>query len=228
MKHLRGQIHGKYRTNSASAPIPTRSNHKTLTEPAIPGCLLRFCRAAETHLVYPKTRQSASFCYTWVIFSAFFVDNKFCLTYDFLKHFAASGESDSPLPVILWFFLMATVQKNLYVSEAGGTSEPMPATAAARPDQDVPSPENLLQEYKELRERFQRTTNALGSAAHDLKTPLTILNGYVELLQSEKLGPLSDRQQRDDARNEGQRTNGCNSSSRIFSPSARSRPGDCA
>ena len=71
----------------------------------------------------------------------------------------------------------------------------MPATAAARPDQDVPSPENLLQEYKELRERFQRTTNALGSAAHDLKTPLSILNGYVELLQSEKLGPLSERQQ---------------------------------
>jgi signal transduction histidine kinase len=45
-----------------------------------------------------------------------------------------------------------------------------------------------------LRERFQRTTNALASAAHDLKTPLSILNGYVELLQSEKLGPLSDRQ----------------------------------
>jgi signal transduction histidine kinase len=52
----------------------------------------------------------------------------------------------------------------------------------------------LLQEYKELRERFQRTTNALGSAAHDLKTPLSILNGYVDLLQSEKLGPISDRQ----------------------------------
>jgi len=65
---------------------------------------------------------------------------------------------------------------------------------AARPDGDVPSPENLLNEYKELRERFQRTTNALASAAHDLKTPLSILNGYVELLHSEKLGPISDRQ----------------------------------
>ena len=65
---------------------------------------------------------------------------------------------------------------------------------AIRPDADLPSPENLLQEYKQLRERFQRTTNALGSAAHDLKTPLSILNGYVELLRSEKLGPLSDRQ----------------------------------
>ena len=59
---------------------------------------------------------------------------------------------------------------------------------------DVPSPENLLQDYKDLRERFERTTNALASAAHDLKTPLSILNGYVELLHSEKLGPLSARQ----------------------------------
>jgi signal transduction histidine kinase len=59
---------------------------------------------------------------------------------------------------------------------------------------DVPSPENLLQEYNELRQRFQRTTNALASAAHDLKTPLAILNGYVELLHSEKLGALTDRQ----------------------------------
>ena len=45
-----------------------------------------------------------------------------------------------------------------------------------------------------MQQRFQRTTNALGSAAHDLKTPLAILNGYVELLQSGKLGPLNSRQ----------------------------------
>ena len=70
----------------------------------------------------------------------------------------------------------------------------MPAAPAMRPDGDVPAPENLLQEYKELRDRFQRTTNALASAAHDLKTPLSILNGYVDLLHSEKLGPLSERQ----------------------------------
>src|SRR5580692_364297 len=101
---------------------------------------------------------------------------------------------------------MTTAQKNTWLSNAGGTSEPMPA-AAARPDGDVPSPENLLQEYKELRERYQRTTNALASAAHDLKTPLAILNGYVELLQSEKLGPLSERQQEvlQDMRSSGKR-----------------------
>ena len=34
----------------------------------------------------------------------------------------------------------------------------------------------------------------MASAAHDLKTPLSILNGYIELLQSQKLGPLNERQ----------------------------------
>ena len=89
---------------------------------------------------------------------------------------------------------MATAQKNTCAPNTPGAA----STPAAPPNsalaEDVPSPENLLQEYTELRERFQRTTNALASAAHDLKTPLSILNGYVELLQSEKLGPVSDRQ----------------------------------
>src|SRR5271170_3306726 len=89
---------------------------------------------------------------------------------------------------------MATVQKNTCVPDAGELPETMPSAALTRPDGDVPSPENLLPEYKELRERFQRTTNALASASHDLKTPLSILNGYVELLQNEKLGSLNDRQ----------------------------------
>jgi signal transduction histidine kinase len=89
---------------------------------------------------------------------------------------------------------MAAIEKNTCVSDTGGPSELMRAAAAARPDGDVPSPEDLLREYKELRDRFERTTNALASAAHDLKTPLSILNGYVDLLHSEKLGPLSERQ----------------------------------
>src|ERR1700726_4168133 len=89
---------------------------------------------------------------------------------------------------------MASAHKDAFVSDAGGTSDSMPAAAVVRPDGDLPSPENLLQEYKDLRERAQRTTNALASAAHDLKTPLSILIGYVEVLHSEKLGPLNDRQ----------------------------------
>jgi len=64
-----------------------------------------------------------------------------------------------------------------------------------------------LQEYSQLRERYLRTTSALASAAHDLKTPLAILNGYVELLQSEKLGELNERQREvlRDMRSNGQR-----------------------
>ncbi|HET6179190.1 MAG TPA: HAMP domain-containing sensor histidine kinase [Candidatus Sulfotelmatobacter sp.] len=89
---------------------------------------------------------------------------------------------------------MATAHKNTCVPVAGEVPVPEPAPAVARSDEDAPRPENLLQEYNDLRERFHRTTNALGSAAHDLKTPLSILNGYVELLQSQKLGPMNDRQ----------------------------------
>src|SRR5271170_642842 len=67
--------------------------------------------------------------------------------------------------------------------------------------------EDLLQQFNQLQERFLRTTNALASAAHDLKTPLAILNGYVELLQSEKLGGLNERQREilADMRTSGQR-----------------------
>lgn len=58
----------------------------------------------------------------------------------------------------------------------------------------VTSQQELLQAYMQLQERYHRCTEALASAAHDLKTPLAILSGYIELLQNEKLGPLSERQ----------------------------------
>jgi signal transduction histidine kinase len=56
------------------------------------------------------------------------------------------------------------------------------------------SADEVARELEQLRDRFRKTTNALASAAHDLKTPLAILNGYIELLQSQKLGPLNERQ----------------------------------
>jgi len=58
---------------------------------------------------------------------------------------------------------------------------------------DAPSKE-LIRELEQLRDRYRKTTNALASAAHDLKTPLAIMNGYIELLQSQKLGSLNQRQ----------------------------------
>jgi len=89
---------------------------------------------------------------------------------------------------------MAIGHKNVLASGANGVSSADSAPKTAPAAEDIPSPELLRQEYNELRERHQRTTNALASAAHDLKTPLSILNGYVELLQSEKLGPVSEKQ----------------------------------
>ncbi len=69
----------------------------------------------------------------------------------------------------------------------------LPSTAAGRAYAPS-SADDLAGELEQLRDRFRKTTNALASAAHDLKTPLAILNGYIELFQSQKLGPLNDRQ----------------------------------
>ncbi len=86
---------------------------------------------------------------------------------------------------------MTSAHKNAYVPDAGVAAQ----TPAPDPLGEASAqPEELLRQYNELQERFQRTTNALASATHDLKTPLSILNGYVELLHSQRLGPLNERQ----------------------------------
>ena len=98
---------------------------------------------------------------------------------------------------------MSVTSKDSYVSPtpaaASRSSKPVSRVIVNSADalDSVPGaldrPE-LIEEYGKLRERFLRTTNALASAAHDLKTPLAILNGYVEVLESEKLGSLNPRQ----------------------------------
>src|ERR1700732_3741452 len=87
---------------------------------------------------------------------------------------------------------------NLYMSQAPESALTVSPARGERPNLSERCHNQVcnqqLQELMQLRERFTRTNNALGSAAHDLKTPLSILNGYVELLQTEKLGPLNPRQ----------------------------------
>jgi signal transduction histidine kinase len=103
------------------------------------------------------------------------------------------------------------VPQNTFISDPVEGQASAPKRSASAPDtqalEALPDGTQLLQEYAQLRERFLRTTNALASAAHDLKTPLAILNGYVELLQSEKLGELNPRQREvlRDMRSSGQR-----------------------
>ncbi len=94
---------------------------------------------------------------------------------------------------------MGLTPKNSCVSETVDPrrSQAIPRSAGPLSPQPFQEPEispQLLDEYTHLKERYLRTTNALASAAHDLKTPLAILNGYVEVLQSEKLGGLNPRQ----------------------------------
>lgn len=97
---------------------------------------------------------------------------------------------------------MASAHKNACVPNEGIAAQPaLPSTGSEG------SPADIQQQYNELQERFHRTNNALASAAHDLKTPLSILNGYTELLHSQKLGPLNDRQRQvlQDMRDSGKR-----------------------
>src|SRR5580698_7939987 len=107
---------------------------------------------------------------------------------------------------------MAVVPQNTCLPQAAAAGVADDGVSPPRAETDLPPdasihPELLQQQYLQLRERFSRTTHALASAAHDLKTPLAILNGYVELLQSEKLGGLNDRQREvlRDMRSSGQR-----------------------
>ena len=55
-------------------------------------------------------------------------------------------------------------------------------------------PRDLRRAYDELRIQYRRASTALATAAHDLRTPLAVIAGYVELLINEKLGPLNEKQ----------------------------------
>src|SRR5580700_7011021 len=140
----------------------------------------------------PRYNGSARFCHTWVISFHFSLTQKTAWHTILLQHSSLKPVECIPPLCMTAAPHMATVQKNVCVPGPGDGKAGVPVSPAL--GEGLPAPADLQQAYSELQQRFQRTTNALGSAAHDLKTPLAILNGYVELLQSEKLGPLNPRQ----------------------------------
>jgi signal transduction histidine kinase len=56
------------------------------------------------------------------------------------------------------------------------------------------SAEELRGVSERLRDEFHRRTTALASAVHELRTPLAILDGYIEVLAAGKAGPLNEKQ----------------------------------
>ncbi len=60
----------------------------------------------------------------------------------------------------------------------------------------LPAPAELKTAYIELRNQYQRCAAALATAAHDLRTPLAVISGYLELLVTGKLGTVNEKQQR--------------------------------
>lgn len=76
---------------------------------------------------------------------------------------------------------------------AGQRTTAAPANAVGAPGNAV-CPDDLRRSYLQLEEQYSRCAQALATAAHDLRTPLAVVSGYVELLISGKLGPLNERQ----------------------------------
>jgi signal transduction histidine kinase len=53
---------------------------------------------------------------------------------------------------------------------------------------------DLLEAYARQENEIRQRTIALATMAHELKTPLAIIAGYIELLLGQRAGPLNDRQ----------------------------------
>ena len=66
-----------------------------------------------------------------------------------------------------------------------------PGTAASNLPPDY---QEFAKSHALLQQECDRLKVALATAAHELKTPLAVMAGYVELLLSEKAGQLNDRQ----------------------------------
>ena len=83
-----------------------------------------------------------------------------------------------------------------YTTEAPGVAtDPanLPTVNALLREREI-TYRNLLAAYLRLQEVNRQKTVFLGSAAHELKTPLAVIKGYYDLLLSDSLGKLNEKQ----------------------------------
>ncbi len=78
----------------------------------------------------------------------------------------------------------------------GSQTSPWTAEAGpAAPSRPLPPfYQDLLEAYARQENEIRQRTIALATMAHELKTPLAIIAGYIELLLGQRAGPLNDRQ----------------------------------
>jgi signal transduction histidine kinase len=75
-----------------------------------------------------------------------------------------------------------------------GQPGPLGGTPSTQSVALPPLYKEMLEAFARLQDQVHRRTVALASAAHELKTPLAIIAGYIELLLSGRPGPLNDKQ----------------------------------
>ena len=81
------------------------------------------------------------------------------------------------------------------VDEAA-TSESRNSAAVSAGGRLTPQYRELLQSRGQLEQEVHERSLTLAALSHELKKPLAIISGYVELLLEQKAGPLTDRQRK--------------------------------
>jgi signal transduction histidine kinase len=91
-------------------------------------------------------------------------------------------------------------QFNKTSEEASGGERTRYQSETAKPDSSTealpPLYRDLVQSHGKLEQELYERTMTLATLAHEIKNPLAIVSGYVELLLEQKVGPLTDRQQK--------------------------------